>query len=93
MILDNKLTGIPSHVVILGDMKYTKKKFVEIRGNIKHDLTFLINEREMRNPLYHPDQIIEALNRSSKSMEKLPQGTTTATSTGNNNNNDDVGVN
>ena len=42
---------------------------------------------------YHLDQIIEAINRSSRRMEILLRGKKTTTSTGNSNSNDDYGAN
>ena len=45
-------------------MEYMKKMFVEIRGDTKHDLTGLVDERVVGNFNYHSGQIIEEINRS-----------------------------
>ena len=64
-----KLTGIPPHIVILAYMKELKKRFFDIRDNIRHDLTGIMDERGMGNSKYHLDQITEAINRSSSRMK------------------------
>ena len=74
-------------------MEYPRKTFVEIRGNIKHDLTGIVYERGTGNSNYNLDQIIEAINRLSRRMETLLQRAKTATHTGNSKNNNDPRVN
>ena len=55
-------------------MKNLKKGFVDISGNIKHDLTGIIDESVMGGYNYRSYQIIEETNRSSRRMETLIQG-------------------
>ena len=44
------------------------RETIEIWGNIKHDFTGIIDERGVGNSNYRSDQIIEAINRSSRMM-------------------------
>ena len=66
-------------------MEERKERFVELRVNIKHDLTGLVDERVMINSNYDLDQIIEAINRPSSKMEILTQQATIVASTINSN--------
>ena len=54
----SKITGIPSHVVVLANMEDTKKRFVYTRGNIKQYLTGIVDERGLGNSNFRPYQII-----------------------------------
>ena len=71
-----KLFEIPPQLFILEGTEYLKKLFVEIKGNIKHDLTGTTDERGTGNSNYHLDKIIEAITRSSKMTQTLLQGET-----------------
>ena len=53
-----KITENTSLVVIIAYVEEPNNKFVEIRVNIKHDLTGLMDERGTGNSDYHWDQII-----------------------------------
>ena len=44
-------------------MEDLNKSFLEIRGNIKYDLTGLVEERVVGNFNYHSGQIIEEINK------------------------------
>ena len=66
-------------------MEERKERFVELRVNIKHDMTGLVDERVMINSNYDLDQIIEAINRPSSKMEILTQQATIVASTINSN--------
>ena len=74
-------------------MEEPKKISVEMRVNIKHDLTGIMYERGTDNSNYHLDQRIEVINRSSRKMETLLQGAKIVTRTGNSNNYDENLIN
>ena len=44
-----KIIGIPPNVGLLAYTEETKERFVDIRGNIKHDLTGLMDESGVGN--------------------------------------------
>ena len=46
---EQKVTGTNNRVVILADTKETKKGFLEIRGNIKHYFTDIMDESGVGN--------------------------------------------
>ena len=66
-------------------MEERKERFVELRVNIKHDMTGLVDERVMINSNYDLDQIIEAINMPSSKMEILTQQAKIVASTINSN--------